>query len=126
MPADVAGHGAPRKAPPGTARGRGSHRDGAAARAGEITRPAAPARPPPRPRPARITHRPSHGICDGGRQMPPPDVSSAMPVAGDYIAPGPGMMPDPAGDPGTVPSAWSLTITCASAMTDRDEQFVII
>jgi len=33
---------------------------------------------------------------------------------------------DPAGDPGTVCSAWSLTITCLSAMTDRDQRFVII
>jgi len=41
-------------------------------------------------------------------------------------APPAGHDADPAGDPSTVCSAWSLTITCLSAMTDRDEQFVII
>jgi hypothetical protein len=36
------------------------------------------------------------------------------------------MMPDHAGNRGAVPSARRLMITCLSAMTDRDEQFVII
>ena len=58
----------------------------------------------------------------------PPGLPQALPVpaTGDHPPSGPGMMPDPAGDPGTVPSAWRLTITCVSAMTDRDELSVII
>ena len=48
------------------------------------------------------------------------------PAAGDHTALGARRDAGPAGDPGTASSAWSLTITCVSAMTDRDKLSVII
>jgi hypothetical protein len=103
------------KASPGHCPGPGStpRRPQRPRRATSPGRPHRHARRPGRARPAvpRRTrpgspHRLSPRNWDGERQMPACGhlISGIMPATGDHIAPGPGMMPDHAGDPGTVPS----------------------
>jgi hypothetical protein len=80
--------------------------------------------PPRRTRPGS-PYRPLPQICDGEPQMPVPGrLVSHAGGRGSHRHPGPIWCRTLPVTPVTVASAWSLRITCASAATDRDEQFV--
>jgi hypothetical protein len=124
-----------RQASPGHCPGARDPAAGAAAQAGHVTRPgssrtpAAPAVPGPQsragPGPDHSTGTPPGSAAVSARCRP--RTSGQRHYAGGLGShrPQAGTMPDPAGDPGTCLRSWRLTITCISAMTDRNGQSVI-